>query len=133
MRIGVLASNTSLAEYFVTAPGLDDHTVTMYSAKQDLFSALAAAASLQGESPHDVLLLEPIVDASGTDTGRAEWSCEGAGTSHHRPHHCGPGRHHRDTTCVAGIVSKAIATSANWQRLRSTKLHNSKEVEPRTT
>ena len=48
--------------------GLADHTVTLYSAKQDLFAALAAAASLQGEAPHDVLLLELIVDASGGQT-----------------------------------------------------------------
>ncbi|MGZ6365639.1 MAG: hypothetical protein ACXWPS_06695 [Ktedonobacteraceae bacterium] len=68
MRIGLLASNASLAEYFVTVTGLADHTVTLYSAKQDLFSALAAVASLQGEAPHDVLLLELIVDASGGQT-----------------------------------------------------------------
>lgn len=65
MRIGLLASNASLAEYFVTALG---HAVTLYSARQDLFSALAAAASLQGEAPHEVLLLKLIVDASGRQT-----------------------------------------------------------------
>ena len=32
---------------------------------QDLFSALAAAASLQGGAPHEILLLELILDASG--------------------------------------------------------------------
>jgi hypothetical protein len=68
MRIGLLASNASLAEYFVTALGLADHAVTLYSARQDLFSALAAAASLQGEAPHEVLLLKLIVEASGRQT-----------------------------------------------------------------
>jgi hypothetical protein len=64
MRIGLLASNASLAEYFVLA----DHAVTLYSARQDLFSALAAAALLQGEAPHEVLLLKLIVEASGRQT-----------------------------------------------------------------
>jgi hypothetical protein len=64
MRIGLLASNASLAEYFVLA----DRAVTLYSARQDLFSALAAAASLQGEAPHEVLLLKLIVEASGRQT-----------------------------------------------------------------
>lgn len=68
MQIGLLASNAYLAEYFVTTLGLADHAVMLNSARQDLFSALAAAASLQGEAPHDVLLLELIVDASGGQT-----------------------------------------------------------------
>jgi hypothetical protein len=67
MRIGLLASNASLAEYFVTALAIADHAaVTLYSARQDLLSAVAA--SLQGEAPHDVLLLELIVDESGRQT-----------------------------------------------------------------
>jgi hypothetical protein len=65
MCIGLFASNAALAEYFVTALGLSDHAVTLYSAMQDLVSVLAAAASLQGEAPHEVLLLELILDASG--------------------------------------------------------------------
>lgn len=65
MRIGLFASNAALAEYFVTALGLAGHAVTLYPAVQDLFSALTAAASLQGGAPHEVLLLELILDASG--------------------------------------------------------------------
>ena len=65
MRIGLIASKASLAEYFVTALGLADHAVTLYSAVQDLASALAAAASLQGEAPHEFLLLELILDERG--------------------------------------------------------------------
>ena len=65
MRIGLIASKASLAEYFVTALGLADHAVTLYSAVQDLASALTAAASLQGEAPHEVLLLELILDERG--------------------------------------------------------------------
>jgi hypothetical protein len=65
MRIGLLASNAALAEYFVTALGMADHAVTLYPARQDLVSALNAAASLQGGAPLEVLLLELILDASG--------------------------------------------------------------------
>ena len=65
MRIGLLASNAALAEYFVTALGIADHLVTLYPARQDLVWALTAAASLQGGAPHEVLLLELILDASG--------------------------------------------------------------------
>ena len=65
MRIGLLASNAALAEYFVTALGMADHAVTLYPARQDLVSALTAAASLQGGAPLEVLLLESILDASG--------------------------------------------------------------------
>src|SRR6266516_1223540 len=65
MRIGLLASNAALAKYFVTALGIADHTVTLYPARQDLFSALVAAASLRGGAPHEVLLLELILDNSG--------------------------------------------------------------------
>lgn len=65
MWIGLFASNAALAEYFVTALGMADHTVTLYPAVQDLVSALTAAASLQGGAPHEVLLLELILDASG--------------------------------------------------------------------
>jgi DNA-binding response OmpR family regulator len=65
MQIGLFASNAALAEYFVTALGLADHTVTLYPAVQDLVSALTTAASPQGGAPHEVLLLELILDASG--------------------------------------------------------------------
>lgn len=65
MRIGLLASNAALAEYFVTALGIADHEVTLYHARQDLFSALVAAASLRGGAPHEVQLLELILDNSG--------------------------------------------------------------------
>ncbi len=64
MRIGLFASNAALAEYFVTALDMADHTVTLYPAVQDLVSALTAAASLQGGAPHEVLLLELILVAS---------------------------------------------------------------------
>lgn len=65
MRIGLLASNAALAEYFVTALGIADHAVMLYPARQDRVSALTGAASLQGGAPHEVLLLELILDASG--------------------------------------------------------------------
>ena len=65
MRICLLASNAALAEYFVTALGIADHAVTLYPARRNLVSALTAAASLQGGAPHEVLLLELILDASG--------------------------------------------------------------------
>jgi hypothetical protein len=65
MRIGLLASNAALAEYFVTALGIADHAVMLYPARQDLVSTLTGAASLQGGAPHEVLLLELILDASG--------------------------------------------------------------------
>jgi hypothetical protein len=65
MRIGLLASNAALAEYFVIALGIADHAVTLYPARQDLFSALVAAASLQQGAPHEILLLELILDKSG--------------------------------------------------------------------
>jgi DNA-binding response OmpR family regulator len=65
MRIGLFASNAALAEYFLIALGMADHMVTLYPAVQDLFSALTTAASPQGGAPHEVLLLELILDASG--------------------------------------------------------------------
>jgi hypothetical protein len=65
MRIGLLASNAALAEYFVAALALANHEVTLYPARHDLFSALTAAASQQGGAPHEVLLLELIVDERG--------------------------------------------------------------------
>ena len=74
MRIGLFASNTALAEYFVTALGLADHAVTLYPAMQDLVSVLAAAVSLRGGAPHEVLLLELILDANRRQT-LADLSC----------------------------------------------------------
>ena len=68
MRIGLFASNAALAEYFVIALGMADHTVTLYPAVQDLVSALASARSQGGGAPHEVLLLELIVDESGRQT-----------------------------------------------------------------
>jgi hypothetical protein len=65
MQIGLFATNAALAEYFVTALGMADYAVTLYPAVQDLFSALTTAASPQGGAPHEVLLLELILDASG--------------------------------------------------------------------
>jgi hypothetical protein len=62
MRIGLLASDASLAEYFVTALGLANHAVTLYPAMQDLVSGLAAAASQRRRAPHEVLLLELILN-----------------------------------------------------------------------
>jgi hypothetical protein len=70
----LLASNAALAEYFVTALGLADHAVTLYPAMQDLVSVLAAAVSLRGGAPHEVLLLELILDVSGRKT-LADLSC----------------------------------------------------------
>lgn len=68
MRIGLFASNAALAEYFAVALGMADHTVTLYSAVQDLVSALTGAASLQEGAPQEVLLLELIPDESGRQT-----------------------------------------------------------------
>lgn len=68
MRIGLFASNAALAEYFVIALGMADHTVTQYSAVQDLVSALTGAAALQEGAPHEVLLLELILDECGRQT-----------------------------------------------------------------
>jgi len=68
MQIGLFASTAALAEYFVTALGFVDHTVMLYQAVQDLFSALAAATYQRGGAPHEVLLLELILDESGRQT-----------------------------------------------------------------
>jgi hypothetical protein len=68
MRIGLFASNAVLVEYFVIALGMADHTVTLYPAVQDLVSALTTAASLQEGAPHEVLLLELILDERGRQT-----------------------------------------------------------------
>jgi hypothetical protein len=68
MRIGLFVSNAALAEYFAIALGMADHTVTLYSAVQDLVSALTGAASLQEGAPQEVLLLELILDESGRQT-----------------------------------------------------------------
>ena len=67
MRIGLIASKASLDEYFVTALGLADHAVTLYSAVQDLASALTTAAMREG-APHEVLILELILDECGRQT-----------------------------------------------------------------
>jgi len=64
MQIGLFATNAALAEYFVTALGLADHAVTLYPAMQDLVSVLAAAYQ-GGGTPHEVLLLELILDERG--------------------------------------------------------------------
>ena len=65
MRIGLFASDAVLAEYFVTALGMADHAVTLYPAVQDLCSALAAAGYQEGGTPHEMLLLELILDERG--------------------------------------------------------------------
>ena len=67
MRIGLFASNAALAEYFANALGMADHTVTLYSAVQDLVSALTAAPMREG-APHEVLILELILDECGRQT-----------------------------------------------------------------
>jgi DNA-binding response OmpR family regulator len=61
MRIGLYSSNAALAEYFVSALGMADHTVTLFAASQDL-------ASLQEGAPQEVLLLELILDERGRQT-----------------------------------------------------------------
>ena len=68
MRIGLFVSNAALAEYFVIALGVADHTVTLYSEVQDLVSALTGSASLQEGAPQEVLLLELILDECGRQT-----------------------------------------------------------------
>ena len=68
MRIGLFVSNAALAEYFVIALGMANHTVTLYSAEQDLVSALTGASWLQEGAPHEVLLLELILDECGRQT-----------------------------------------------------------------
>ena len=68
MRIGLFASNAALAEYFAIAIGMADHTVTLYSAVQDLVSALIGASGLQEGAPHEVLILELILDERGRQT-----------------------------------------------------------------
>jgi hypothetical protein len=67
MRIGLFASNAALADYFAIALGMADHTVTLYSAVQDLASALTTAAMREG-APHEVLILELILDECGRQT-----------------------------------------------------------------
>lgn len=74
MRIGLFASNAALADYFVTALGMADHTVMLYPAVQELFSTLTAAASLHRGAPQEVLLFELILDVSGRQT-LADLSC----------------------------------------------------------
>jgi hypothetical protein len=68
MRIGLFASNSVLAEYFAIALGMADHTVTLYSAVQDLVAALTTAASMQEGASHEVLLFELNVDERGRQT-----------------------------------------------------------------
>jgi hypothetical protein len=67
MRIGLFASNAALADYFAIALGMADHTVTLYSAVQDLASTLTTAAMREG-APHEVLILELILDECGRQT-----------------------------------------------------------------
>ncbi len=62
MRISFLASNATLAEYFVTALGLAGHSVTLYPSREDLFFALFTGASLRQRAPYDLLLIELILD-----------------------------------------------------------------------
>lgn len=62
MRISFLASNATLAEYFVTALGLAGHSVTLYSSREDLFFALFTQASLRQRAQYDLLLFELILD-----------------------------------------------------------------------
>jgi hypothetical protein len=68
MQIGLFSSNAALAEYFVSALGMADHTVTLFAASQELVSALTTAASLQEGASQEVLLLELILDESGRQT-----------------------------------------------------------------
>jgi len=62
MRIGLLTSNAALSEYFVSALGLANHTVTLYSSKEGLFFALFTAASLRQRVPYDLLMIELTLD-----------------------------------------------------------------------
>src|SRR5258708_34105106 len=62
MRISFLASNATLAEYFVTALGLAGHSVTLYPSREDLFFAFFTEASLRQHAPYDLLLIELILD-----------------------------------------------------------------------
>lgn len=62
MRISFLASNATLAEYFVTALGLAGHSVTLYPSRGDPFFALFTEASLRQRVPYDLLLIELILD-----------------------------------------------------------------------
>ena len=65
MQIGLLVSSAALAEYFVTALGFAGHTVTLYTRRNDLFSVLFAGASLRQRAPHEVLLVELVLDDDG--------------------------------------------------------------------
>ncbi|MFL5660066.1 MAG: hypothetical protein ACJ8BW_01810 [Ktedonobacteraceae bacterium] len=65
MRIGLLASNAALAEYFVTALGLVGHAVTLYPSREGLFFAPFTDASLRQRVPYDLLLIEQILDGDG--------------------------------------------------------------------
>jgi len=65
MQIGLLVSSAALAEYFVTALVFAGHTVTLYTRRNDLFSALFAGASPRQRAPHEVLLVELVLDDDG--------------------------------------------------------------------
>ena len=65
MRIGLLASNAALVEYFVSALGLSSHTVTLYPSREGLFFAIFTGASLHQRAPYDLLLIELTLDGDG--------------------------------------------------------------------
>ena len=65
MRIGILASNAALAEYFVTALELAGHAVTLYPSREGPFFALFTDASLPQRVPYDLLLIELLLDGDG--------------------------------------------------------------------
>lgn len=65
MQIGLLASNAALAEYFVSALEIIGNTVTLYHSREDLFFALSAGAVPPQGGPHEVLLVELVLDNDG--------------------------------------------------------------------
>lgn len=65
MRIGLVVSNAALAEYFVDALKLADHSVTLSPSREDLFFALSTDVSLRQRAPYDLLLIELILDDDG--------------------------------------------------------------------
>jgi hypothetical protein len=65
MQIGLLASKAALADFFVSALAVAGHTVRLYPSREDLFSVLFADASLPRRAPHEVLLVELVLDDDG--------------------------------------------------------------------